>query len=66
MLGVFVIHTETYLEIWESFKQDLPFGQLGWTQSSLSTSVDFLDLTITLRKDKVLSTRTFQKKMNLY
>ena len=31
-----------------------------------STSVDFLDLTITLRKDKVLSTRTFQKKMSLY
>ena len=66
MLGVFVIHTETDLEIWESFKHDLPFGQLRWTQSSLSTSVDFLDLTITLRKDKVLSTRTFQKKTNLY
>lgn len=53
-------------ERFEAFKRDLPFGQLQWDATSLKKSVDFLDLTITIEDDGKISTKTFQKAMNLH
>ena len=52
-------------ERWKEFVADLGFGRLTWTSISPRDSVDFLDLTITIKKNEI-TTRTFQKAMNLY
>ena len=51
---------------WKHF-QDMTnsFGLLKWKFSELSDSVDFLDLTIQVDNGKI-TTRTYQKLMNLY
>ena len=43
------------------------FGVLTWDikEQQLSSTVNFLDLTLTIEKDKIVS-KTYQKKMNLY
>ena len=54
---------------WESFKQDLDDfkgGQLEWTVSDLSDTVDILDLTLTISTDNRIVTKKFQKDINLY
>ena len=52
---------------WEDFQQDLNSAcKLEWTTTPLSKSVDFLDITIMLDKKGNISTKTFQKKMNLF
>ena len=52
---------------WQSFKRDVnDFGILTWEIEEPSTSVDFLDLTISITQDGRLTTKTFQKAMNLY
>jgi hypothetical protein len=52
---------------WESFQSSLNFGTLCWEFTPLSTSVDFLDLTLSIDlTTKTISTKTFQKSMNLY
>jgi hypothetical protein len=51
---------------WAAFKADLSFGLLRWTTEDPSPSLNFLDLTISLNPDHSLTTRTFQKAMNLY
>ncbi|KAL7524739.1 hypothetical protein ACHAWF_001063, partial [Thalassiosira exigua] len=51
---------------WQEFQRDVDdFGILTWEFEELSTSVDFLDLTISIEAGKV-STKTYQKAMNLY
>ena len=40
--------------------------RLHWTTEQPSNSIDFLDLTITINEDGTITTRTFQKTMNLY
>lgn len=53
---------------WTDFCTDVnTFGVLTWdiTEQQLSSSVDFLDLTLTIEGTKITS-RTYQKKMNLY
>ena len=47
-------------------KNSLPFGLLEWETSELSTSVDFLDLTISIGDDRRIQFQTYQKPMNLY
>jgi len=42
------------------------FGILKWKASSLSKSVDFLDMTFSLEKNGRITTRTFQKENNPY
>jgi hypothetical protein len=44
------------------------FGEDGleWTSEPPSTQVDFLDLTILIGNDRRISTKTFQKEMNLF
>ena len=52
---------------WEHFKDDLNNAcKLDWETTSLRTSVDFLDITITLATDGTISTKTFQKAENLF
>eukprot|EP00590_Aulacoseira_subarctica_P004296 CAMPEP_0172434678 /NCGR_PEP_ID=MMETSP1064-20121228/70754_1 /TAXON_ID=202472 /ORGANISM="Aulacoseira subarctica , Strain CCAP 1002/5" /LENGTH=451 /DNA_ID=CAMNT_0013182913 /DNA_START=373 /DNA_END=1724 /DNA_ORIENTATION=+ len=51
----------------ESFKADLnTHGSLSWITSCLQTSVDFLDLTISLDDNGGLRFKTYQKAFNLY
>ena len=51
---------------WTSFCQELDnFGILRWDVERPSLSVDFMDVTLTIRNGSVEST-TFQKKRNLY
>ena len=66
MLGVFLVYNNSDLQKWEEFKTDLPYGNLTWDTEKLSRSVDFLDLTIMVSETGSISTKTFQKKMNLY
>ena len=55
------------LNDWGDFKNDLNnASKLEWDTTSLRTSVDFLDITITLGDDGTLSTKTFQKAENLF
>ena len=52
---------------WQRFKQDVnSFGILTWEIDEPSTSVDFLDLTISISQDGNITTKTYQKAMNLY
>ena len=51
---------------WDQFKRDVnSFGILEWEFEERSLSVDFLDLTISIEGNRI-TTRTFQKPMNLY
>ena len=40
--------------------------RLNWEVEQPATTVDFLDLTITIQEDGTIATKTFQKKMNLH
>ena len=51
---------------WEDFKKETNnFGILEWEFEEPSKKVNFLDLTISIENEKI-STKTFQKAMNLY
>ncbi|KAL7531484.1 hypothetical protein ACHAWF_003785 [Thalassiosira exigua] len=51
---------------WLNFKAETNnFGILSWEFEEPSTSVDFLDLTISI-EDRQVRTKTFQKSINLY
>ena len=65
ILGIWIGNTTTD---WSAFCNDVnTFGVLTWdiNERVLSSSVDFLDLTLFIEGNKI-SSRTFQKKMNLY
>ena len=53
---------------WQNFKRDTDdFGILTWEFEELSRSVNFLDLTIEIENNKIVTiTKTFQKALNLY
>lgn len=52
---------------WTQFRRDLSFGSLQWETSMLSNSVVYLDLEISIDPDsRRLTTRTYQKPMNLF
>jgi len=49
------------------FLHDLnSYTQLKWTSSGLTSSVNFLDITITIEENRKISTKTFQKPTNLH
>jgi len=51
---------------WEEFQKDTNnFGILTWEFEELSTSVNFLDLTISIENNTIITT-TYQKALNLY
>ena len=65
IFGIWVGNTTTD---WSNFCNDVDnFGVLTWDikQQRLSTSVDFLDLTLSIENCRIVS-RTFQKDINLY
>jgi len=54
-------------EEFQLFTQDLnSYSQLKWTSSGLTSSVNFLDITITIEESGKTSTKTFQKPTNLH
>lgn len=63
---MFGIWTGTALEF-DQFKIDTDnFGILTWEFEEPSTTVDFLDLTITIDHRRRITTKTYQKALNLY
>ena len=53
-------------EMWQAFKQDMQsWHGLEWEISEPSTSINFMDLTISIEGDR-LSTTLFEKAQNLY
>jgi hypothetical protein len=64
MLGVWKYTDE---QSWLNFQADMnAFGPLDWIVEPLSNKVDFLDLTIEINKDQRISTKTYEKPMNLH
>ena len=54
-------------DAWKEFKEDINnFGILTWEICEPSLSANFLDLTISIEQDGSLTTKTYQKAMNLY
>jgi hypothetical protein len=53
---------------WYNFQQEMnDFGQLRWEFSERTREVNFLDLTLSIKDDDgLISTRLFEKKLNLY
>ena len=63
---IYGIWTGNHTDEWSSYKEDLNnFGILTWEVSDLSTSVDFLDLTLSIENGQIVS-KTYQKPMNLF
>jgi hypothetical protein len=60
-------HPDRYQQLHKTMNS---FGDVGhrleWTSEPPSTTVDFLDLTIHIGDDGRITTKTFQKKMNLF
>jgi hypothetical protein len=64
LIGIWVVNDPSIT--WEDFGTSLnSFGRLRWDIDEPSTSVDYLDLTITIN-DRRITTRTYRKEMNLY
>lgn len=52
---------------WKLFQDRLnDFGKLKWTVSDLSDTAIFLDLEISINKDRCIVTKTYEKPMNLF
>lgn len=63
---IFGVWTGTAAEF-EQFKVDTDdFGILTWDFEEPTTSVNFLDLTITINHRRRITTKTYQKALNLY
>ena len=63
---MFIIWLRNNTDAWPKFCADVSdYGILTWKIEEPSTTVDFLDLTLTINNGRITS-RTFQKKMNLY
>lgn len=63
VFGIWIGTQERYLEFQEGVNN---FGILKWEADELSTSVNFLDLTISIDESYKINTKTYQKAMNLY
>jgi hypothetical protein len=67
VLGVFLMSGNPITDDrkWKEFQLAMPFGKLTWEFSERTLSVNFLDLTLTL-KDQTLVTCLYEKPLNLY
>ena len=55
------------IQEWNSFKNKMnEFPGLTWEFSELSTSVDFMDMTISINQSNKIETTLFEKKLNLH
>ena len=66
MIVIFIIKTAEDLERWEEFKKNPSYGKLIWNVEPPHKEVDFLDLTIQVENTGLITTKTLQKKMNIY
>jgi hypothetical protein len=67
VIGLWIMDDDqsTDAQNWKLFQEAMPFGKLTWEFSPRTTSVDFLDLTLTLDHQRIV-TRLFEKPLNLY
>jgi hypothetical protein len=67
VLGVWITDedAETDERNWTKFQAAMPFGKLTWEFSPRTPSVNFLDLTLTLEHQRIM-TRLYEKPLNLY
>ena len=68
IIGIWIIHeaSDEAFGVFQQFKDDVnDFGILKWKFEERSTSVDFLDLTITIENNQLVF-KTYQKAFNLY
>jgi hypothetical protein len=67
VLGVWIMDDDlaTDNRNWTKFQEAMPFGKLTWEFSQRTTSVNFLDLTLTLDHHHIV-TRLYEKPLNLY
>jgi hypothetical protein len=56
---------ESHDDEWTAFKNSMSYGKLNWIFSDLSTSVNFLDLTISISENRII-TKIYEKPLNLY
>jgi hypothetical protein len=65
--GIWIPHPDAELDehLWQQYLADTAYGKLKWEATARSSSLDFLDLTITICGDK-LSTKLYEKALNLY
>jgi hypothetical protein len=52
--------------IWSSFCTAMNHNRLQWVVNERSLQVDFLDITITIQPDRCISTKLYEKALNLY
>lgn len=66
IFGIWVDNPE-HPSAWEDFKMDLNnYCKLDWNTEELSSTVDFLDLTLWIDSDGKVQYKTYQKPMNLF
>ena len=69
VIGIWCLDKNPQLDAleWDSFKNKMnKFPGLTWEFSELSTSIDFMDMTIAINKSNKIKTTLFEKKLNLH
>jgi hypothetical protein len=67
VIGLWIPQHNNDDERWAAFKTDMnTFGKLKWEFSEQQSTVNFLDLTITIDQDGYISTHLYEKPENLY
>lgn len=67
--GIWIPHLDPDEDdkLWTQFKSDInTFGKLEWICSARGTSVNFLDIVITVKDNNCIHTTLFEKDLNLY
>ena len=66
-LGIWIPHSDNNMDniLWNQFLQDTTFGKLQWEATTRTTSIDFLDLTISIIGTSIVTT-LYEKALNLY
>ena len=68
-LGIWVPHPNSAMDsfLWEIFQVDMNnYHALKWEFGPRSSTVDYLDLTITINSENKIETDLFEKSLNLY
>ena len=61
IFGIWIDNNTNDIQEFENLNEDLPFEILTWKTTSLSTTSDFLDLTISVDDNHNINTKTYQK-----
>jgi hypothetical protein len=66
-LGLWICHPDPLTDevLWDEFCSSTAYGKLTWEVSTRQLSVDFLDLTLSLRNGRIHTT-LYEKELNLY